>query len=45
MSIEIFKNSRDLDAFLKSLDLLTPPLEKAMPRKAGDENELPDEPT
>ncbi|HEY1957979.1 MAG TPA: hypothetical protein VGH28_20300 [Polyangiaceae bacterium] len=37
--------ARDLDAFLKALELITPPLEKAMPRKAGDENELPDEPT
>ena len=36
--------TRDLDAFLKSLAMLTAPLEKAMPRKAGDENELPDEP-
>ena len=36
---------RDLAAFLKSLELIAPPLEKAMPRKAGDENELPDEPT
>ena len=36
--------SRDLDAFLKTLEQLAPPLEKAMPRKAGDENELPDEP-
>lgn len=34
----------DLEGFLKALDLLAPPLEKAMPRKAGDENELPDEP-
>ena len=36
--------ARDLDAFLKSLAMLAAPLEKAMPRKAGDENELPDEP-
>ena len=33
-------------AFLKALEThRPPPLEKAMPRKAGDENELPDEPT
>jgi len=37
--------ARDLGAFLESLELVTPPLEKSMPRKAGDENELPDEPT
>ncbi len=43
-AIEKTVASRDLDGFLKSLELLTPPLEKAMPRKAGDENELPDEP-
>jgi putative membrane protein len=36
--------SRDFDGFVKSLGDLTAPLEKAMPRKAGDENELPDEP-
>jgi putative membrane protein len=36
--------SRDLDGFLKALEAITAPLEKAMPRKAGDENELPDEP-
>lgn len=36
--------ARDLEAFLKSLARLAAPLEKAMPRKAGDENELPDEP-
>jgi len=36
--------ARDLEGFLKSLETVTPPLEKAMPRKAGDENELPDEP-
>ena len=35
---------RDLAGFLKSLELIAAPLEKAMPRKAGDENELPDEP-
>lgn len=43
-AIEKSVATRDLDGFLKSLELLTPPLEKAMPRKAGDENELPDEP-
>ncbi len=43
-AIEAAVTSRDLDAFLKALEQITPPLEKAMPRKAGDENELPDEP-
>jgi uncharacterized membrane protein len=42
--IEAAVASHDFDAFLKALEVLTPPLEKAMPRKAGDENELPDEP-
>jgi uncharacterized membrane protein len=37
--------ARDLDGFLKGLEQLGAPLEKTMPRKAGDENELPDEPT
>ncbi len=43
-SVERAVAGRDFDAFLKALELLTPPLEKAMPRKATDENELPDEP-
>ena len=43
-AIESAVAQRDFDSFLKALELLTPPLEKAMPRKAGDENELPDEP-
>ena len=43
-SVEQAVASHDVDAFIQSLSLLTPPLEKAMPRKAGDENELPDEP-
>ena len=43
-AIEKAVSSHDLDAFLKALELFTSPLEKAMPRKAGDENELPDEP-
>jgi putative membrane protein len=43
-ALETAVRARDLDGFLKALELLTPPLEKAMPRKAGDENELPDEP-
>jgi putative membrane protein len=43
-AIEGAIRTRDLDAFLKALEQITPPLEKAMPRKAGDENELPDEP-
>jgi uncharacterized membrane protein len=43
-AIEAALAARDLDAFLKALERITPPLEKAMPRKAGDENELPDEP-
>ena len=39
------RRARDLDGFLKSLERHRPPaLDKAMPRKAGDENELPDEP-
>lgn len=42
--IERAVGARDLDGFLAALEKLTPPLEKAMPRKAGDENELPDEP-
>jgi putative membrane protein len=42
--IERAVTARDLDAFLKALETITAPLEKAMPRKAGDENELPDEP-
>lgn len=37
--------ARDLEGFLKALEKLGGPLEKTMPRKAGDENELPDEPT
>ena len=43
-AMETAAAAHDLDAFLKALELLTAPLEKAMPRKAGDENELPDEP-
>jgi putative membrane protein len=43
-SVEQAVASHDVDAFIQSLSLLTPPLEKAMPRHAGDENELPDEP-
>jgi len=43
-AIESALAARDFDAFLKALEQITPPLEKAMPRKAGDENELPDEP-
>ena len=43
-AIEAPSRRADLDAFLKALETSTPPLEKAMPRKAGDENELPDEP-
>ena len=42
--IEAALAGRDFAAFLKALEMITPPLEKAMPRKAGDENELPDEP-
>ena len=36
--------ARDLDAFFAVLKSLGPGLGKALPRKAGDENELPDEP-
>jgi putative membrane protein len=43
-TLETAIGARDFDAFIKALELLTPPLEKAMPRKADDENELPDEP-
>ena len=43
-AIERAVAARDFEAFLKALETITPPLEKAMPRKAGDENELPDEP-
>jgi putative membrane protein len=43
-AIEQAVGARDLDGFLAALEQIAPPLEKAMPRKAGDENELPDEP-
>jgi putative membrane protein len=43
-AIEKAVATRDLPGFLTSLELLAAPLEKSMPRKAGDENELPDEP-
>lgn len=43
-SIERAVAARDLDGFLTALGTIAPPLEKAMPHKAGDENELPDEP-
>ncbi len=43
-AIEAAVAAGDLDAFLKALETATGPLEKAMPRNVGDENELPDEP-
>jgi putative membrane protein len=36
--------ARDLGAFFEALKGIGPGLAKALPRKAGDENELPDEP-
>ncbi len=36
--------ARDLDAFFEALKAIGPGLAKTLPRKAGDENELPDEP-
>ena len=43
-ALEAAVAARDLGAFFEALKAVGPGLAKALPRKAGDENELPDEP-